>query len=111
MYFHTFLSYKPEQMFLAESDDDLEIALRAMSKEVAPLAEFAVVIQDDKFEKYLRTVKLGKMMKAARDLISVVDQLTAKNAVCRIAVERLEHCVASGQRDTNTKRPPPSVSL
>lgn len=64
MYFNTFLSYKPEQMFLDESDDDLEIALRAMSKEVAPLSEFTVVIENDKFEKYLKTVKLGKMMKA-----------------------------------------------
>ncbi|KGD37164.1 hypothetical protein DP44_1427 [Burkholderia pseudomallei] len=64
MYFNTFLSYKPEQMFLMESDDDLEIALRAMSKEIAPLDEFAVVIEDDKFEKYLKTVKLGKVMKA-----------------------------------------------
>ncbi|WP_186176936.1 hypothetical protein [Burkholderia gladioli] len=64
MYFNTFLSYKPEQMFLKESDDDLEIALRAMSKEIAPLHEFAVVIENDKFEKYLKTVKLGKMMKA-----------------------------------------------
>ncbi|WP_122781429.1 hypothetical protein [Burkholderia pseudomallei] len=64
MYFSTFLSYKPEWMMLKESDDDLEIALRAMSKEVAPLAEFAVVIADDKFEKYLKTAKLGKLMKA-----------------------------------------------
>ncbi|WP_320534491.1 hypothetical protein [Robbsia andropogonis] len=64
MYFNTFLSYKPEQMFLKESDDDLEIALRAMSREIAPLDEFRVVIEDDKFEKYLKTVKRGKMMKA-----------------------------------------------
>lgn len=64
MYFNTFLSYKPEQMLLKESDDDLEIALRAMSQEVAPLTEFAVVIAEDKFEKYLKTAKLGKLMRA-----------------------------------------------
>ncbi|KAE8759629.1 hypothetical protein FSO04_12035 [Paraburkholderia madseniana] len=64
MYFDVFLSYKPEWMMLEESDDDLEIALRAMSEEVAPLTEFAVVIGDDKFEKYLKTAKLGKLEKA-----------------------------------------------
>lgn len=63
-YFSVFLSYKPERMLLEESDDDLEIALRAMSKTVAPLAEFTVVIADDKFEKYLKTAKLGKLKNA-----------------------------------------------
>jgi len=67
MYFSTFLSYKPEQMFLQESDDDLEIALRSMSEEVAPLAEFTVVIGDDKFDKYLKTAKLGKLRRAGLD--------------------------------------------
>ena len=64
MYFSTFLSYKPEWMPLENSDDDLEIALRAMSEQVAPLTEFAVLIEDDKFNKYLRTTKLGKLEKA-----------------------------------------------
>lgn len=64
MYFSTFLSYKPEQMILQQSDDDLEIALRSMSEEVAPLAEFTVTIGDDKFDKYLRTAKLGKLKRA-----------------------------------------------
>lgn len=64
MYFDVFLSYKPEWRMLEESDDDLEIALRAMSSEVAPLAEFTVAIADVKFEKYLKTAKLGKLMKA-----------------------------------------------
>lgn len=64
MYFSTFLAYKPEQMLLEDSDDDLEIALRAMSPVVAPLAEFTVLIEDAKFEKYLQTVKLGKLEKA-----------------------------------------------
>lgn len=64
MYFSTFLSYKPEWMLMEESDDDLEIALRAMSEAVAPLAEFTVVIANDKFEKYLKTAKLGKLEKA-----------------------------------------------
>ena len=67
IYFNTFLSYKPEQMFLQESDDDLEIALRSMSEEVAPLAEFTVVIGDDKFDKYLKTAKLGKLRRAGLD--------------------------------------------
>ncbi len=64
MYFSVFLSYKPEWMLMENSDDDLEIALRAMSEVVSPLIEFAVVIADDKFEKYLKTAKLGKLKKA-----------------------------------------------
>jgi hypothetical protein len=64
MYFSLFLSYKPEWILMEESDDDLEIALRAMSDAVAPLTEFTVVIADDKFEKYLKTAKLGKLKKA-----------------------------------------------
>ena len=64
MYFSAFLSYKPEWMLMEELDDDLEIALRAMSKEVAPLIELRVLIEDDKFNKYLRTAKLGKLEKA-----------------------------------------------
>lgn len=64
IYFGTFLSYKPEWMLLEETDDDLEIALRAMSMEIAPLTEFSVVIADDKFEKYLKTEKLGKLENA-----------------------------------------------
>ena len=64
IYFSTFLSYKPERMFLEESDDDLEIALRSMSKEVAPLTNFTVFIEDNKFNEYLRTEKLGKLERA-----------------------------------------------
>jgi hypothetical protein len=64
MYFSAFLSYKPEWILMEESDDDLEIALRAMSETIAPLTELTVVIADDKFEKYLKTAKLGKMNKA-----------------------------------------------
>lgn len=72
MYFGVFLSYKPEWILLEESDDDLEMALRAMSKAVAPLTEFTVDIEDKKFEKYLKTEKtesgrpgkLGKLKKA-----------------------------------------------
>lgn len=64
MYFSTFMSYKPEWMLMEESDDDLEIALRSMSGAVAPLTEFTVTIEDAKFKKYLKTVKLGKLTKA-----------------------------------------------
>jgi hypothetical protein len=64
LYFSSFLSYKPEWMLLQESDDDLEIAVRAMSPVVAPLSEFSVVIEDAKFERYLQTVKRGKLQKA-----------------------------------------------
>jgi hypothetical protein len=64
MYFSVFLSYKPEWMLMEESDDDLEIALRAMSETVAPLTEFTVVIEDNKFEKYLKAEKHGKLKKA-----------------------------------------------
>lgn len=64
VYFSTFLSYKPERMLLEESDDDLEIALRSMSKEVAPLVDFEVFIEDGKFNKYLKTKKLGKLERA-----------------------------------------------
>ena len=62
-YFDTFLAYKIERMFLEESDDDLEIALRAMSEEAAPLADFNLLIEEAKFE-YLQTVKLGKLRRA-----------------------------------------------
>lgn len=63
-YFGTFLEYKPEQMFLDESDDDLEIAVRAISSEFAPLSGFTVVIEDAKFHQYLQTVKRGKLINA-----------------------------------------------
>lgn len=64
MYFNTFLAYKIERMLLEESDDDLEIALRSMSKEVATLTDFKVFIEDDKFYKYLKTSKRGKLERA-----------------------------------------------
>ncbi len=64
IYFNTFLAYKPEHMLLDESDDDLEMAVRAMSSVVAQLADFSVVIDDAKFQQYLHTVKLGKLQKA-----------------------------------------------
>lgn len=64
IYFNTFLSYKPEWMLMDESDDDLEIALRAMSGKVAPITEFTVLIEDNRYDKYLRTAKLGKLQKA-----------------------------------------------
>lgn len=38
-----------------------------MSEEVAPLAEFAVAIGDDKFDKYLKIAKLGKHRRAGLD--------------------------------------------
>jgi len=64
MYFGAFLSYKPEWMLMEESDDDLEIALSAMSEKVAPLTQFAVLIEDDKFANYLQTAKRNKLEKA-----------------------------------------------
>ncbi len=63
MYFSAFLSYKPEHMLFEKSDDDLEIALRAMSKEIEPLSDFTVLIEDDKF-KYLTSEKMGKLGRA-----------------------------------------------
>lgn len=75
MYFHTFLSYKPEQILLEETDDDLEIAIRAMSQTVAPLelGKLSVVIDEDKFEKYLKTPKLGKLTNAGLHELSRAD--------------------------------------
>jgi len=64
IYFNTFLAYKPEQMLLQESDDDLEMALRSMSEKIAPLSEFDVAIDDNKFHNYLKTAKLGKLRRA-----------------------------------------------
>jgi len=64
IYFGTFLSYTPERLLLDVTDDDLEIALRAISPAAAPLAEFTVLIEDAKFDKYLQTTKLGKLQKA-----------------------------------------------
>ncbi|MBX3707126.1 MAG: hypothetical protein KF911_10905 [Pseudomonadales bacterium] len=63
-YFSTFLAYKIERMFLEKSDDDLEIALRSMSSEAAPLADFTVLIEEAKFSKNLQTKKLGKLERA-----------------------------------------------
>lgn len=60
IYFGIFLSYKPEQMQLKDSDDDLEIAVRAMSKEIAQFGDFTVFIEDKKFE-YLTSEKDGKL--------------------------------------------------
>ncbi|MBB2803064.1 hypothetical protein [Xanthomonas arboricola] len=70
IYFSIFLFYKPEQMLLQESDKDLEIALRSMLEEVAPLADFAVAIGDDTFDKYLKTTKLGKLKRAGIDMLT-----------------------------------------
>lgn len=64
MYFNTFLAYKIERMFLKDSDDDLEIALVSMSQEAALLADFTVLIDDDRFDNYLKTTKLGKLKRA-----------------------------------------------
>ena len=66
MYFGVFLSYKPEQMLLRDTDDDLEIAIRAMSKKAAPLSDFKVSIEDKKHE-YLTIAKSGKLTLAGLD--------------------------------------------
>jgi hypothetical protein len=63
IYFSTFLSYKPEHMFLDHTDDDLEIAIRAMSKNPSILSDFTVSIEDIKFA-YLTTDKQGKLTRA-----------------------------------------------
>jgi len=67
IYFDTFLAYKPERMILEETDDDLKIALRSMSKEVAPLIDFTVFIESNRFDNYLKTAKLGKLKRAGID--------------------------------------------
>lgn len=64
MYFGVFLSYKPEQMLLQETDDDLQIAIRAMSKEAAPWSDFTVLVEDKKHE-YLTNAKDGKLALAS----------------------------------------------
>lgn len=69
MYFGIFLAYKPEQMLLQETDDDLEIAVRAMSKEVAHFGDFNVYIEDAKFT-YLTTAKDGKLALAGLDTLT-----------------------------------------
>jgi hypothetical protein len=38
-----------------------------MSSVIAPLTDFAVVIEDVKFQQYLQTVKLGKLQRAGLD--------------------------------------------
>lgn len=60
MYFGIFLSYKPDQLLLKESDDDLEIAVRAMSKETEQFSDFTVFIEDPKYQ-YLTSAKDGKL--------------------------------------------------
>jgi hypothetical protein len=69
MYFGIFLSYKPEQMLLQETDDDLEIAVRAMSKEVADFGDFTVYIEEAKFN-YLTTAKDGKLALAGLNTVT-----------------------------------------
>ncbi|UXH76204.1 hypothetical protein [Roseateles amylovorans] len=68
-YFGIFLSYKPEQMLLQETDDDLEIAVRAMSKDVADFGDFTVHIEDAKFT-YLTTAKDGKLALAGLNTLT-----------------------------------------
>ncbi|WP_226487879.1 hypothetical protein [Pseudomonas sp. B20] len=84
IYFGTFLSYKPERLLLDLTDDDLEIALRAMSSAVAPLAEFTVLIEDAKFEKYLQTTKLGKLQKAGLAELTKAELETAIRSKLRM---------------------------
>lgn len=84
IYFGTFLSYKPERLLLDLTDDDLEIALRAMSPAVAPLAEFMVLIEDAKFEKYLQTKKLGKLQKAGLAELTKAELETAIRSKLRM---------------------------
>lgn len=67
MYFSTFLAYKPERMLLEKADDDLEMALRSMSEEVAPLTDLTVHIENNKFDHYLKTAKQGKLVRAGID--------------------------------------------
>ena len=84
IYFGTFLSYKPERLLLDVTDDDLEIAVRAMSPAVAPLAEFTVLIEDAKFEKYLQTTKLGKLQKAGLAELTKAELETAIRSSLRM---------------------------
>jgi hypothetical protein len=64
-YYGVFLAYKIERMFLEQSDGDLEIALRAMSKTMVPLVDFTVFIEDQKFDNYLMiSSKRGILEKA-----------------------------------------------
>ena len=84
IYFGTFLSYKPERLLLDFTDDDLNIAVRAMSPVVAPLAEFTVLIEDAKFEKYLQTTKLGKLQKAGLAELTKAELETAIRSKLRM---------------------------
>lgn len=84
IYFGTFLSYKPERLLLDVTDDDLEVAVRAMSPAVAPLAEFTVLIEDAKFEKYLQTTKLGKLRKAGLAELTKAELETAIRSKLRM---------------------------
>lgn len=84
IYFSTFLAYKPEHMLLIESDDDLEIAVRAISPIVAPLNEFDVLIEDAKFQQYLHTVKLGKLQNAGLAELTKAELETAIRSKLRM---------------------------
>jgi hypothetical protein len=84
IYFDTFLPYKPERLQLDLTDDDLEIALRALSSAVAPLAEFTVLIEDAKVEKYLQTTKLGKLQKAGLTELTKAELETAIRSKLRM---------------------------
>jgi len=59
-YFGIFLSYKIERPVLRAYEDDEEMALNAISDSVAQLADFTVVLDEDK-HAYLQRAKQGKL--------------------------------------------------
>lgn len=62
-YFGIFLSFKIERPFFKGFEADTELALNAISNDVAPLGEFTVVLDEAK-HGYLINEKLGKLKKA-----------------------------------------------
>ena len=77
-YFGIFLSYKIECPVFGAFSIDSEMALNAISNDVASLGEFSVFLEESK-HGYLINKKLGKIAKAglvdaARDYISLLIQ-------------------------------------
>lgn len=68
-YFGTFLRFKPQQILVAECDEDVLMSIRAISPMPADLKDFSVVIEESKMG-YLREAKLGKLKRAGLEQLS-----------------------------------------
>ena len=79
-YFGIFLTYKIERPVLGGDKTDIEIGLNAVSAQVLPLQDFAVILEEAK-HGYLVNKKLGKLKQAgleAADRVQIEAIIQAK---------------------------------